>query len=377
MYLNFGEQPDLFGLQLGADFIPLIEKGKKAPLLDAISKYRKKIDEESGLLIPPVHIVENKSLKPSEYVILFNGVEVGRSDIPTGYCYCMDLGDVKTPLNSDLWIKTKEPAFEMDAFLVPEENIKEIKKAGYLYIPSEQIISIHLSEIIRINRTKILNQSMVNILLDKVCKINPDVITDVVFTNKFETSDMKILLNRLLSENVSIRDMNTILETIADNIKEERNPILLAEKVRERLAYSFIPNLADENKCIHVIRLSNRFMELLADHIYYPSEKNKAPYFEFQPNERRMFLEKISEGLTLFNEKVYYPVFIIISTLRLAFVESLRREMPGVAVISDLEMFNLDNNFELKVEKEIDLDDEYKSLADKVLESMLNTAQEL
>ena len=358
-YLNVGEQPDLFCIQLGYALCPLVDEKKGALLLDEITKFRKRKDANVGVFLPPIRIVDNLSLNPSEYVILFNGVEAGRIDIPTGYCYCLDDGDVKTPLYRDSWIKTKDPVYEVcDAFLVPEVNVKELENAGYTHITMEQIISAHLSEIFNKNRTKILNQSMVNTLLDKVCKINPDVITDVFFTNKFDTSDMKLLLNRLLEEWISIRDMNTILEAIADNIKEERNPIKLAEKVRERLAYSFISQYADKNKCVHLIRISQSFSLFLAEHIYIPQERNETPYFVFTPEERRMFTKKICDGLSNIIEKNFEPLFLTVSSIRLPLFESLKREMPDVHIISDLEIHNLGNQFSIEIEGDIDLDEE-------------------
>ena len=164
-------------------------------------------------------------------------------------------------------------------------------------------------------------------------------------------------MNSLLAEDVSIRDMNTILEAIADNIKDERNPIKLAEKVREQLAYSFISQYADENKCVHVIRFSNSSSVFLAEKLYLPQEKNEIPYFSFQPKDRRLFIEKICDGLSTMNKKGLYPLFLIESPLRLALFESLRREMPGVRVISDREIFFLDNKLSLEIEAEIKLDE--------------------
>ena len=120
-YLNFGEQPDLFYLQLGYELVSLVDEKKGAPLLDKITKYRKQFDEEYGLFLPPIRIVDNMSLKPSEYAILFNGIEVGRGDIPKGYCYCLDTGKVKTPLNCDFWIKTKKSASELTDFSIKKE----------------------------------------------------------------------------------------------------------------------------------------------------------------------------------------------------------------------------------------------------------------
>ena len=377
MYLNFGEQPDVFCIQLGYELMNLADNRYEAPLLKEISKCRKEIDEELGLYIPPVHIVDNLCLKPCEYVILFNGVELGRYEINLNYNYWLDSGDVTTPINTDSFLKTIEPGWGMDVFLVPKDENKQFKDAGYLCIKPVKLIYGHFFSIVRANRTKILNQSMVNSLVQKVCKKNPDVVTDVFFNKKFETADMKILLNRLLAEDVSIRDMNTILETIADNLSEIQNPIQLAERVRERLAYSFISQYADNSKCVHVIRFSQRFIEFLSDQIFYPQGKNEVPYFAFEKKDRSMFIKKTSKSLAAMTRNNFYPLFITLSSIRLALFESLRNEIPSVRVISDMEFYNLDDKLKLILEDEIDLDGEYKSEAVNELESLLNSTQEL
>lgn len=210
----------------------------------------------------------------------------------------LDTGSVKTPLEFGLWEKTKDPAFEIDCFLIPEEEESKYSGAGYVCVPPERIIGTHLTEIIRKNRTRILNQNLVNTLVEKVRKQNPDVISDVFFYHQFPMSSMKILLNHLLEEEVSIRDMNTILETLADNLQDNTRLSDLVDKVREHLSYSFISNYADENKVLHVIRVSEKIANLLADKAYYPPLKEEFPYAALEPSDKRKIINSFSSSVT-------------------------------------------------------------------------------
>lgn len=213
IYTNFGEQPYPFEIQIGYSLIPLEDKNRESNLQREITYCRNQIDAEYGLPVPTVHIRDNMCLDPYEYSILFNGVEVGKSSVRLGYQLCMDTGSVTTQLDSSFCDKTKDPAFWLDAFYVSDEDVGKYKAAGYVCVPPEKVIGTHLCEIIRKYRTRVLNQNLVNTLVEKVRKQNPDVISDVFFYHQFPMSSMKLLLNHLLEEEISIRDMNTILLT--------------------------------------------------------------------------------------------------------------------------------------------------------------------
>ena len=177
------------------------------------------------------------------------------------------------------------------------------------------MISVHLHEIIKRNITRFLDQCMVNTLINKVRDTNPDVIDEVFFMHNFSTSSFKRILNWLLEEGVSIRDMNTILETIADNIDEPKKPVELMERIREKLAWQFVPKIADEDKNIHVIMISYRLAEALSERIFYPKSNNELPYYAFKPDEKRLFEKEIAEKANHMVEKGYEPVFLIVSDL--------------------------------------------------------------
>lgn len=294
MYLKFGEQPYLFEIQLGYGLIPLAEKEKGELLLNEITYSRNLIDTEYGIPLPPVHIRDNMCLSSYDYSILFNGVEAGKNSIKLGYQLCLDTGSVKTPLEFGLWEKTKDPAFEFDYFLIPDEEEAKYSDAGYVGVSPERIIGTHLTEIIRKNRTRILNQNLVNTLV---------------------------------------------------------------EKVREHLSYSFIQNYLDENKVLHVFRVSEKISQLLADKMYVPTIKEEFPYAALEPEDRRIILNSFSISVTWFNERNLQPVMLCVSDVRQLVFGVLHREMPGIRVVSDKELLALGNDITIEVGGDVTIDD--------------------
>lgn len=362
VYHDFGLQPDILEIKLGYALIPLVDSTVNKPLLKEISYLRNQLDAEYGLSIPPVRIRDDMKLKPYQYSFYLHGTEVATAcniAIP-GYYFCFDSGCVTDPVDSKSFRKDKDPAFGMEGILVNEEKIEEIKARGYVCVEPAKIIESHFHETIKKNITRILNQNMVNNLVDKVRKNNPDVITDVFFSKNFPISDMKILLNRLLSEEISIRDMNTILETIADYLNEERSPIKLAEKVRERLAYDFISRYADDNKVVHILRISEKLSNFLAEHIFTPKSKIEIPYFSLKPDDKKKFVTAISKVISDSKviEKWNYLIFICISDLRIQLAEYIHFYFPGAKIISDKEFYTVIKDLSVQVEGEVSLDEE-------------------
>lgn len=245
----------------------------------------------------------------------------------------------------------------MDAFFVSDEEAEKYKSTGYICVLPAKVIGTHLCEIIRKKRSRILNQNLVITLVEKVRIQNPDVISDVFFYHQFSMSDMKILLNFLLEEEVSIRDMNTILETLADNLQDCSPIYELVEKVREHLSYSFIQNYVDENKVLHVFKVSEKISQILVDKAYFPKTKAELPYAALAPEDRRNILKSFSNSVTWFSERNLLPVLVCVSDVRRLVFTVLHREIPGVRVVSDKELLALGNDITIELEGEGSIDD--------------------
>ena len=352
-YRELGLRPFELTLELGYGLIPLVNHEKGALLLNEIKHLRNEIDGEYGLTLPVFHIRDNMCIEPYDYRLLLHGAEIAKLEkARPGYCLCIDTGSVTKELVGE---KTIEPAFGMDAIYLPEDRRVEAASAGYVVADLETVIRIHLKEVIKKNLTKFLDQCMVNSLINNVRDGNPDVVDDVFFLHNFSTSKMKTILNWLLEEGVNIRDMNTILETIADNLEKTHRPAELLGLIREKLAYQFLPKLADKNKVIHVIRVSKNLSEALIKHIYYP--KLESPYIALEPDERKKLNEEITRKTDSMKEKGYDPVFMMVSDLRMYLSDYIRHWFGNWACISDLELYSVSKDISIVVEEELDVDE--------------------
>ena len=240
--IPFGELADIIGLQLGYALIPLVNKEEKSrpkglkkdvPLLKEITACRNYFSAEYGIHLPAVHISDNACLHPDEYAIYMNGIECARGHVRMNCVFCWETDDDIQKINTKAK-KVKYPELDIEGYWIPESETKTFVEAGYSTLFPEEIIRIQLVEIIKKNITQILNQNLVNQLVIKVRKVNPDVVDDLFFTKQYTTSELKILLNTLLGSGFSIRDMNTILETIADWLNVCRDNEFIFEKVKEK-----------------------------------------------------------------------------------------------------------------------------------------------
>ena len=355
IYTDFGEQPSPLELQIGYALMPLVDEHNDSPLLNEIRYLRNEIDAEYGLPLPLVRIRDNLCLEPCEYRILLHGTDVGGfNDLRLGHVLCLDTGAVTGELSGE---KRNEPAFGMDEILVTEDRADEAKRLGYAVVDPSRIIKVHLSEIIKKNITKFLNQCMVNTLINKVRDTNPDVIDDVFFMHHYSTADFKTILNWLLEECVSIRDMNSILEAMADNYDYKMKPVEFLDKVRDKIAWQFVSKLADKDKVIHVIRVSKSLSEALSERIYNPQSKTELPYYVLEPAETKVFENEISEKAHRMTDKGYEPVFLIVSGLRTALSNTVRTRLGNWTFISDRELLSVNKDYSVAVEEELEVDE--------------------
>lgn len=337
LYKDFGEQPEILEIAISEELIPVVDKELENNLCDKINFVRNSIEAEFGLIIPPVRIRDYTELEPYEYSILLNGTKVaGFKGLTLKQYLCMDTGDVKEVLKGD-YVHIKDPSFGIDGIIIDFDLKNEAEKNGYTCTDLLKVIQVNLQEVIRNNLTKFLNQNVVNTLINKLRPANPDVIDTVFFRNNFTTSKMKTVLNLLLEEKVSICDMNTILETIADNLDKDSSPLFLAERVREKLAYQILSKYADENKVIKVIKLGESVSEIFVDNIYFPKEDENHPYFLIEPDFRKKFIEVVQKELEENRDTI--PVFLCVSSLRKAFFDLIHIAFSEAICISDLEIY--------------------------------------
>lgn len=329
---------DPLSLEIGFALIPLVDKDKGAELLERISRIRRESALDLGLPVPKIRIIDNMNLDPNEYCFKIRGIEAGRCKIRLGYYMCMNTGTVTEELKGEA---TRDPAFGMPAIWLPETQRSEAEQAGYVLVDSPTIIATHITEIIKAHAAEILGRKEVAVLVNEVKKDNPIVVDEVLNGDKrkFSYGEIEKILQGLLAEKVSIRNMVTILEAISNYGIITGNTWELIEKVREALGLQICMQYADSDRKLRVLQLSQDWSEKILEHAQYPSDGSR-PYVAFDPVDGRAWIKSVSAAFGRVQALGYMPIIMCVSPVRQLVHSAVEREMPGVVVISDREMLS-------------------------------------
>ncbi len=337
---------DTLSLELGYALIPLVDKEKGSELLERITRIRSEAKRDIGIIVPKIHIQDNMTLPPNEYSFKIKGIEAGHAEVRLGYYMCMDNGGVINPIKGE---KTKDPAFGMDAIWLPEDQRQEAENAGYTIIDPPTLMATHITELIRANAAKLLGRQEVSQIIENVKEKYPVLVTEVLETAHLSYGHIQRVLQNLLEEGVSIRDIVTILETLSNYAKISDDPRVLTEKVREALGLQICLNYVDKDeKKLHVIQMSEEFCQLLQDNAQYPPDGSR-PLVGLDPVDRRKFLRAVSDALARVTEKGYQPIILCNQAARPLVKVATERDMPGIVAISDMEVIKAGNQISIEV----------------------------
>src|SRR3990172_7244866 len=223
---------DTLSLEVGYRLIPLVDSSEGGELLERIKAIRRQFAEDMGIMVQPVHIKDNLQLKPSEYVFLVKGVEVARGELLAGHSLAIDPGTAQPRLYG---LATTDPAFGLPSIWVADTQVEKAQLMGYTVVNHSAVIATHVTEVIRSHANEILGRQEVQGLLDKAAKTHPKVVEELV-PGLMSLGAVQKVLQNLLKERVSIRDLQTVLETLADYATMTKDNDLLTEYVRMNLA---------------------------------------------------------------------------------------------------------------------------------------------
>lgn len=341
---------DPLSLEIGYALIPLVDKEKGAELVERISRIRREAALDMGLPVPKIRILDNMNLDPNEYCFKIRGIAAGKSQVRLGYYMCMNTGAVTEVLKGE---PTKDPAFGMPAIWLPEEQRAEAEQAGYTVVDAPTIIATHLTEIIKNNAADILGRQEVNLILEQTKKDNPIVVDEILSgERKFSIGEIEKILQGLLKEKVSIRNIVTILETISNYGTMTRVTWKLIDYVREALGSQICLQYADNDGKLRVINLSQGWAEKLLNSAQYP-EDGSNPYPALYPVDQRKWVNAVSNTVKNVNAMGYLPVVVCPKVVRMLVHSSVEREMPGLVVISIEEISSAKNHISVEVLGEI------------------------
>ncbi len=277
---------DPLELGIGFGLVPLVDRRTGGSLVRRVSMIRRQIASELGMVIPPVRIHDEVDLDSHEYVVKVRGTVVARGMIMAGHHLAMDPGDAVGTLPG---IPTTEPAFGLPAIWIPEVQHAEAEALGYTVVDGESVIVTHLTETIRNHAAHLLTRQDVRQLLDQLKEINEAVVTEIV-PDVLSLGEIQRVLQSLLSEGVSIRDLGAIIESVGDKARITRDPSLLAEYARQALGRAITAPHLDPTHTLRVITLDPTIEQELATSITQTSD---GEYLAMEPTRAQAVLTAV------------------------------------------------------------------------------------
>ncbi len=324
---------DILELELGYGLIPLVDESQNGDLLARIKAIRQQLALEYGILIPALHVRDNLQLKPAEYRLLLKGNPVGKGEIMVGHYLALSGGANAVEIKG---VPTRDPAFDLPAVWIPENRREEASRAGYTVIDPSTVVATHLTELFKKYADQMLTRHTVQQLLDNLALQQPKLVDELV-PNMLSPGVIQKVLQNLIREGVTIRDLQTICETLADYGLLTKDPDVLTEYVRQSLARTITRPYETEDQKFPVLSLQQTLEEKLTRGI---QKSEHGSFLSLDPGFLQQFLQATSDEVKRSVSMGYHPVLLCSPVIRRHLKKLLERFLPDVTVISHNELTN-------------------------------------
>ncbi|MBX9816440.1 MAG: flagellar biosynthesis protein FlhA [Burkholderiaceae bacterium] len=319
---------DQLGLELGYRLIALVDKTRQGDLLNRIKGVRRKFAQEVGFLPPAVHVRDNLELKPSAYRITLRGVIVGEGEAFPGMHLAINPGGITTPL---IGTATTDPAFGLPAHWIDERQKETAQMAGFTVVDSETVMATHLSHLMQVQASKLLSRTETQQLVEHVAKLAPKLIEEVV-PKMVSVAVFQKVLQLLLDESVHIRDIRTIIESIAEHATATTDPAELAKRVRIALSPAIVQQIYGPTRELNVIAIDPGLERLLVQAL------GSASGPALDPGVADMLTRTAAET-ALKQEEIGVPACLLVpDPIRGAISRLVRRVAPRLQVLAHSEI---------------------------------------
>jgi flagellar biosynthesis protein FlhA len=316
---------DPISLEVGYRLVPLVDKNQAGPLLGRIKGVRRKLSEELGFLVSPVHIRDNLELKPNAYRLSILGVPAGEGELQIERELAINPGGITTTLSG---AATKDPAFGLDAFWIEPGAKQHAQTLGYTVVDTSTVVATHLSEIVKKNASRLLGHEEVQQLLDRLAKAAPKLV-ETLTPGTLPLATVARVLQDLLAEGIPIRNTRTIAETLAEHGAHTQDTGVLLARVREALGNSIIQGIFGLRSELPVIGIEPALEKVLRDST---SPADGGASLEPTLADRlHSGLARAAQELTVRGEP---PVLLVASVLRPWLARLTRYSIPGLHVLA-------------------------------------------
>jgi len=318
-------------LEVGYGLIPLIDETQGGDMLQRIKSIRRQLAIERGIVVPPLHIKDNLQLKPMEYRLLLKGNVVGKAELMAGHLLALSPGEVSHEVQG---VPTKDPAFGLPALWIPEAKKDEAAKAGYTVIDHSTVMATHLTELFKRYADQLLSRQVVQQLLDHLAETQPRLVEELT-PNLLPLGVIQKVLQNLVREQVSIRDLQTICETLADYGATTKDPDILTEQVRQALGRTITQPYETEDGKLYVITLHPGLEDKLKKSVQHTDQ---GPTLSLDPQFLQQFIQAVQKEVRKVVNQGYHPVILCSPVIRRHVRRILERFISDVAVISHSEL---------------------------------------
>ncbi|MFL5815744.1 MAG: flagellar biosynthesis protein FlhA [Bdellovibrionia bacterium] len=322
---------DMLELEVGYGLINIVDAEQNGDLLERVSNIRKQFALDLGVVIPPLRIRDNLELKPGDYQLLLKGVVVGSGSLMVGNLLAMDPGNVMEPISG---IPTKEPAFGLDAIWITPRQKEEATYAGYTVVDLSTVIATHLTELIRQNVHELLGRQELQSLIDALKQSAPKVVEDLI-PNLLPVGTVLKVLRNLLKESVSIRDLKTIFEALADVAPMQKDATLLTENVRASLARTITRKLVGPDGQLNLLTLDRSIEETIAGGII---QTDQGQQLSPDPEFVRSFINSLNQQAMELASQSNQAVILCSPLIRHHLKTLVDRFIPNIVILSHNEI---------------------------------------
>ncbi|HVP38756.1 MAG TPA: flagellar biosynthesis protein FlhA [Candidatus Saccharimonadales bacterium] len=318
---------DALQLEIGYALIPLVDEKRGGDLLSRVTLVRRQSALELGLVVPPIRIRDNLRLRPAEYSLQLRGTELARGEVRVGQYLALDPGTAEGPLPG---VKTKDPVFGLPAVWIEDADKPRAEAAGYTVVECAAVIATHLSETIKSHAHEILTRQETQTIIQTVKATHPAVVEELI-PNLLSVGGVQKVLQRLLRERISIRDMVTILEALADHAPAVKDPDALAEFARQALSRSIVRQYQDARGQLPVITLDATLEQELVDRLT-PADGGHELVLE--PAALHLLLRELRNAVQTALTSTSQPVLLCSHAIRTQLRRLTEKSFPNLVVLS-------------------------------------------
>ncbi len=321
---------DTLELEVGYGLVPMVDAAQDGELLERIRSIRRQFAQKMGFVVPPIHIHDNLQLKPYEYNILIRGARVGGSEL-TGQYLAMDSGSVMSQIGGST---VKEPVFGLPAVWIRSEDREQAQVNGYTVVDSTTVIATHISETIKRYAHELVGRQEMQQLLDNVAVTAPKVVDELI-PGQLGLGVVLRVVKNLLKEGISIRDLRTVLESLADYAGLTKDPDVLTEFVRQSLGRFIVDQFKMDDETLYLVTLDREVEDLIAEAIQ-PSDQGS--FLAIEPAIAQQIITSIRTMVDRFGIYGAQPVVLASPTIRRHVKKLIERFVPHVAILSHNEI---------------------------------------